>query len=134
MFAPNSKYRAKVTPARRGKRKKSHSADEADQTPAEKRASMTGFCSCKTGIHAIHRNNLGKAIGASRHQEKAPSGDIEIETCSECGGDIRIIASIEDPVVIQKILAHLENTASSEAAALLPDCRASPGLPAWLFD
>ena len=41
VFAPNSKYRAKVTPARRGKRKKPHSADESDQTSAEKRASMT---------------------------------------------------------------------------------------------
>jgi len=64
VFAPNSKYRSMVTPARRGKRKKYHSADEADQTPAEKRASMTGFCSCKTGIHAIPGNNLGKAIEA----------------------------------------------------------------------
>ena len=41
VFAPNSKYRSKVTPARRGKRKKCHSVDEADQTPAEKRASIT---------------------------------------------------------------------------------------------
>jgi len=41
VFAPNSKYRARVTPARRGKHKKCHPADKADQTPAEKRASMT---------------------------------------------------------------------------------------------
>ena len=41
VFAPNSKYRSMVTPARRGKRKKYHSADEADQTPAEKQASKT---------------------------------------------------------------------------------------------
>ena len=60
--------------------------------------------------------------------------NIDIDTCSECGGDVRIIASIEDPVVIQKILAQLDNTASSAATALLPDCRASPGLPAGLFD
>ena len=39
--APNSKYRALVTPARRGKCKKTQSPDETDQTPAEKRASMT---------------------------------------------------------------------------------------------
>jgi len=31
-------------------------------------------------------------------------------------------------------LAHLDNTASSAATALLPDCRASPGRPAGLFD
>ncbi len=41
VFAPNSKYRSRVTPAGRGKGKKSHSAYEADQSPAEKRASMT---------------------------------------------------------------------------------------------
>jgi hypothetical protein len=64
VFAPNSKYRERVTPAKRGKRKKCHSADEADQAPAEKRASMTGFCSCKTGIHAILGNNLGKTLEA----------------------------------------------------------------------
>lgn len=39
--APNAKYHAQVTPASRGKRKTIHSADETDQTQAEKRASMT---------------------------------------------------------------------------------------------
>ena len=60
--------------------------------------------------------------------------NLDVETCDKCGGDVRIIASIEDPAVIQKILAHLANTVSSAAMALLPDCRASPGLPAGLFD
>ena len=122
VFAPNSKYRAKVTPASRGKRKKSYSADEADQSAAEKRASMTWAKRFKRVFN------------------------IDIETCSECGGDVRIIpkalaplagqalASIEDPVVIQKILAHLENTAGSATTAQLPDCRASPSLPVGLFD
>jgi hypothetical protein len=35
VFAPNSKYRSKITPAGRGKRKKYQSVDEAEQTPAE---------------------------------------------------------------------------------------------------
>jgi hypothetical protein len=109
VFAPNSKYRSMLTPARRGKRKKHHSADEADQTPAEKRASMTWAKRLKRVFN------------------------IDIETCEKCGGDVRIIASIEDPAVIKKILAHLENTASSEATALLPDCRASPGLSSDLL-
>ena len=52
--------------------------------------------------------------------------DIDIETCVECGGDVKIIASIEDPAVIQKILAHPDDNAASVATALLPDCRASP--------
>jgi len=110
VFAPNSKNRAWVTPARRGKREKCHSADEADQTSAENRASITWAKRLKRIFN------------------------IDIETCSECGGDVRIIASIEDPAVIQKILAHLDSTASSAATALLPDCRASPSLPMGLFD
>ena len=42
IFAPNSKYRVLVTPAKRGRGKKVKTPDEAqDQTAAEKRASMT---------------------------------------------------------------------------------------------
>jgi len=42
VFAPNSKYRALVTPAKRGKGKKVKTPKEAlDQTPAEKHISMT---------------------------------------------------------------------------------------------
>ena len=32
---------------------------------------------------------------------------IEIEKCEKCGGKVNIIASIEDPEVIEKILKHL---------------------------
>jgi hypothetical protein len=60
--------------------------------------------------------------------------NIDIETCSNCGGDVRIIASIEDPAVIQKILAYLDNTASTAVTALLPDCRASPVPALGVFD
>ena len=31
---------------------------------------------------------------------------IDIEKCERCGGPVRIIASIEDPDVIEKILKH----------------------------
>ena len=110
VFAPNSQYRSKITPARRGNRKKYHAVNEPDQTPAEKRATMTWAKRLKRVFN------------------------IDIETCNECGGDVRIIASIEDPAVIQKILTYLDNTASSAATALLPDCRASPGLPVGLFE
>jgi hypothetical protein len=71
VFAPNSKHRALVTKAKRGKGKKANDADEPP-TPAERRASMTGFCSCKTGIHAIPGINLGTTAQTSvqhRHQD-----------------------------------------------------------------
>jgi hypothetical protein len=55
--------------------------------------------------------------------------NIDIEICSECGGDVKIIASIEDPVVIQKILTHLQDNATPAATGLLPECRAPPSPP-----
>jgi len=109
LFAPNSKYRSRVTPASRGKRAKRHQANDIDQTHAEKRTSMAWAKRLKRVFN------------------------LDVETCGNCGGDLRVIASIEDPAVIQRILTHLDNTASSAASALLPDCRASPGLPAGLF-
>lgn len=36
---------------------------------------------------------------------------IEIETCAACLGKVRVIASIEDPAVIGKILGHRESRA-----------------------
>ena len=103
VFAPNSKYRALVTPAKRGKGRKVKSSNEAlDQTPAEKHISMTWAMRLKRVF------------------------EIEIETCSECGGDVKIIASIEDPAVIQKILAHLDDNTPCVTAALQPECRAPP--------
>jgi len=53
--------------------------------------------------------------------------NIDIETCDKCGGDVSIIASIEDPAVIRTILAYLDKKWVVAAANLLPDCRASPG-------
>jgi hypothetical protein len=37
---------------------------------------------------------------------------IEIEDCARCGGKLQVIASIEEPQVIAKILAHLEPSQS----------------------
>jgi hypothetical protein len=33
--------------------------------------------------------------------------NIDVETCSKCGGKMKIIAAIEDPKVIRKILEHM---------------------------
>jgi len=49
--------------------------------------------------------------------------DIDVEHCPHCGGTVKIIAAIEEPSVIAKILAHLG----------LP-VRAPPRAPARSFD
>jgi hypothetical protein len=82
--------------------------EKQDQTPAERRASMTWAKRLKRVFN------------------------IDIETCRECGGDVRIIASIEDPVVIRKILDHLDEKAATAVTARLPPCRAPPAT--GLFD
>jgi hypothetical protein len=103
VFASNSQYRTLVTPAKRGRGKRAKVPNEAqDQTPAEKQTSITWAKRLKRVF------------------------DIDIETCSECGDEVRIIASIEDPVVISKILAYLDAKATLAATGLLPECRAPP--------
>ena len=54
---------------------------------------------------------------------------IDIETCPVCGGAMGIVACIEDPVVIAKILAHLDAKAAAAQASRPPPCRAPPARP-----
>lgn len=79
VFAPNSALRQQVTPARRGKR----NPNEA-KTPAQRRAAMTWAQRLKRVFK------------------------IDIETCDQCGGTVKVIASIEDPAVVKRILDYLE--------------------------
>jgi hypothetical protein len=51
--------------------------------------------------------------------------NIDIETCEQRGGAVKVIASIEDPLVIQKILSHL-NTKNDEVVELLPPQSRTP--------
>ena len=103
VFAPNSKYRARVTPGRRGKGGQRATPEDLDEpTPAERRAAMTWA------------QRLKRVFG------------IDIETCPACGGAVRIIACIEDPVVIEKILTHLDAKAPGRDALVRPPSRAPP--------
>jgi hypothetical protein len=64
--------------------------------------------------------------------------NIDISTCDACGSAVKVIASIEDPVVIpttlaslagqalKQILAHLERKAESKEYNPLPESRAPP--------
>ena len=103
VFAPNSKHRVQVTPAKRGKGKKTNAPEDSpDPTPAERRAAMTWAQRLKRVFN------------------------IDIETCRECGGAVKVIACIEDPGVIEKILTHLNEKAASTQTGRLPESRAPP--------
>ena len=45
---------------------------------------------------------------------------VEIEGCARCGGELKIIASIEEPQLIAKILSHLERAAPEQYQSELP--------------
>jgi hypothetical protein len=106
-----------VTPAKRGKGNQTKAPDKPqDQTPAERRAAMTP----------------GQVRGRLWAQRLKRVFNIDIQTCSKCGGAVKVIACIEDPAVIEKILAHLNEKTVPVQAAPLPKCRAPP--QAVLFD
>ena len=103
VFASNSKHRGLITPSMRGKGRRSGSADDQlDKSPSELRASMTWAQRLKRVFN------------------------IDIETCRECGGSVKVIACIEDPVVIKKILDYLNEKGGASAKAILPGGRAPP--------
>jgi len=102
VFAPNSQHRALVTPARRGRGHKATAAGPSEATQVERRAAMSW---------------------AQRLQREF---NIDIETCRVCGGSMKVIACIEDPLVINKILTHLRDKALCLDTVGLPESRAPP--------
>jgi hypothetical protein len=82
---PNSRHRVTITSALRNKTKQALPTGQ-EKTRAQKHQSMTWA------------QRLKRVFG------------IEIETCEQCGGAVKVIASIEDPLVIQKILSYLNTS------------------------
>ncbi len=68
----------------------------------------------------------GEAVEALAQALRYRELNIDIETCRECGGAVKVIACIEDPGVIEKILTHLHEKAASAATGLLPERQAPP--------
>ena len=92
VFAPHSQHRAAVTPAQRGRGAPRPPASDAD--PAK--------VSTPRHVAMSWARRLKRVFG------------VEIESCTRCGGELKIIASIEEPQLIAKILLHLERAAAEQ--------------------
>ena len=80
VLAPNAKLRSKIVPA---------PAERATEPPTD------------------HAQGQGETPRMSWARLLKRVFDIDIEHCPNCGGALKIIAAIEDPPVIVKILSHL---------------------------
>lgn len=106
VLAPNHALRAAITPAGRGKAGK-HTANAQEKTMGERHAAMTWAQRLKRVFK------------------------IDVETCARCGGAVKVIACIEEPVVIDKILSYLRERDREQLTSptLVPPPRAPPNFP-----
>ena len=97
VIAAPSTLRAAVTPVHRGVGSKEQGADQAaDPLVTPRHVAMSWA------------QRLKRVFG------------IDIDTCARCGGTFKVIASIEEPQVIARILAHLQKSAPDQHQAELP--------------
>ena len=79
-----------------------------------------------------HQAETTDELAATRHvsmtwaQRLKRVFNIEFETC---GGAVKVIASIENPAVIKKILKHLDRRAQATPPTFKPFARALPQAP-----
>jgi len=90
VLVPNHRWRAEVTPAGRGRWKKGGGASDERSAPAASRS-----------------DDLGAALEARFN--------IDVESCMRCGAAVRVIASIEEPALIERILEHVHRKGEKAA-------------------
>lgn len=99
MFAPNSKYRAAVTCE--ATKKKQPTFDVALD-------------------YEMRHSKMNWAMRLQR------IFNIDVTTCSDCQGRVRIIACIEERAVINTILAHLKQQKNLPALVPILSCICAP--------
>ena len=108
VFAPHSKLRAAITPARRGK---------GGKNPEE----GAGKCATPRHVAMSCAQRLKRVFG------------IEIERCARCRGRLKVIASIEDAAVIARILAHRDRTSVTSEPDRAPRAARAPPVQSALL-
>ena len=98
VFAANAALRAAITPAGRG----SKAPSREPERPTPKHVALNWA------------RRLKRVFG------------IEIEQCARCGGRLEVIASIEEPELIEHILAHRRKQGGEEAMTASLGARGPP--------
>jgi hypothetical protein len=102
VLAPNHRWCAQVTPSGRG-RWKGRASAPPERSAIERPAAMTWARRLKRVFN------------------------IDVETCVRCGKAVRVIASIEEPALIERILEHVRGKAGSDTTSLGPPSTGPPG-------
>ncbi|HQY50437.1 MAG TPA: hypothetical protein PL007_08750 [Thermomonas sp.] len=106
VFAPNASLRAQLTSSGRGKWLATDaewtSMRPDDRSPGQRLRSMSWAQRLKRIFH------------------------IDVNTCVHCGGAVRIVSSIKDPVAIRAILSQFEKLGVLEQADYRPAAPAPP--------
>ncbi len=78
--------------------------------------------------HRVTGNQLPVSVETTEGYFIQPRSSLESRAmnCRVCGGALRLIACIDDPVVIEKILSHLDKKPSFHDTNRLPETRAPP--------
>ena len=101
VLAPNHRWRAEVTPSGRGRRKGKGTA-QPERSAIERHAAMSWA------------QRLKRVFG------------IDVESCVRCGQAVKIIACIEEPALIERILEHVRGKTESDTASLGPPSTGPP--------
>jgi hypothetical protein len=101
VLAPNHRWRAEVTPSGRGRGRRTGTA-QPERSAIERHAAMTWA------------QRLRRVFS------------IDAESCARCGKAVRVIACIEEPALIERILTHVRGKGENSAASLGPPSTGPP--------
>ena len=100
VLAPNHRWRAAVTPAGRGRGKRV--AAQPEKSAIERHVAMSWA------------QRLKRVFG------------IDVESCVRCAKAVKVIACIEEPALIERILAHVRGKAEARTGSLGPPSTGPP--------